>query len=233
MNDRVSEVMRGRELLQRSDGTGLAGSLILHLAAGALAFASLNGGGDSKPKRYVSIRLASPSAARAIAAPPRPRATPPPAALPKPKEKPSLTAPTGKSLFGRSEKKLVPRKTAPLERDDEPAAVPAGEAFSIPSAGAAGVTGLDTSFPYTIYIERMITLVGKGWYRPQGRGDFLATVYFVIERDGRIRDIEVEKESGSAPFDRAAYRAVLESSPLPPLPFGYSGTFLGVHLTFR
>lgn len=231
MNDRVSELMLERELLGRSDGTGLAGSFILHLAVGALAFASLNGAGDSKPKRYVSIRLASPPAAPAIARPPR--APAPPAALPKPKEKPSPTAPTQKSLFGRSEKKLAPRKTAPLERDDEPAAVPAGEAFSIPSAGAAGVTGLDTSFPYTIYIERMITLVGKSWYRPQGRGDFLATVYFVIERDGRIREIEVEKESGSAPFDRAAYRAVLESSPLPPLPFGYSGTFLGVHLTFR
>ena len=29
------------------------------------------------------------------------------------------------------------------------------------------------------------------------------------------------------------YRAVLETSPLPPLPFAYSGTFLGVHLTFK
>ena len=39
--------------------------------------------------------------------------------------------------------------------------------------------------------------------------------------------------SGNGTFDRAALRAVMEASPLPPLPFAYNGTFLGVHLTFK
>jgi len=58
-------------------------------------------------------------------------------------------------------------------------------------------------------------------------------VYFAIDRDGSIRDARVESASGNGLYDRAALRAILESSPLPPLPFGYNGTYLGVHLKFR
>jgi TonB family protein len=64
-------------------------------------------------------------------------------------------------------------------------------------------------------------------------GDITTTVHFVINRDGTIRDVTNETASGNGTFDRAALRAVLEATPLPPLPFGYSGTYLGVHLTFR
>ena len=56
---------------------------------------------------------------------------------------------------------------------------------------------------------------------------------FVIDRDGALRDAAIESESGNGTFDRAALRAVMESSPLPPLPFGYAGTSLNVHLTFK
>jgi len=58
-------------------------------------------------------------------------------------------------------------------------------------------------------------------------------VRFIIDRDGTIRDVTTEISSGSGLFDRAALRAVIEASPLPPLPYGYSGTYLGVHLKFR
>jgi TonB family protein len=58
-------------------------------------------------------------------------------------------------------------------------------------------------------------------------------VKFVIDRDGTLRDAATETESGNGTFDRAALRAVIEASPLPPLPFGYSGTYLNVHLTFK
>lgn len=78
----------------------------------------------------------------------------------------------------------------------------------------------------------MRTLIGTHWFRPQG-GSGTTTVYFVVDRDGTLRDARNEVSSGNAAFDRAALRAILESSPLPPLPFGYNGTFLGVHLTFR
>ena len=95
------------------------------------------------------------------------------------------------------------------------------------------MTGIEGDFPYTIYIDRMKTLIGQRWLRPQVSGGIVATVSFVIDRDGTIRDAKNEIPSGNGTFDRAALRAVLEASPLPPLPFGYNGTYLGVHLKFR
>jgi len=100
--------------------------------------------------------------------------------------------------------------------------------------GSAGVTGIEGDFPYTIYIDRMRVLIGQHWLRPQPTADGLtSTIHFVIDRDGTIRDAKNEISSGNGTFDRAALRAVLETSPLPPLPFGYNGTYLGVRLTFR
>jgi TonB family protein len=100
--------------------------------------------------------------------------------------------------------------------------------------GGAGVVGLEGGdFPYTIYIERMKTLIGSHWLRPQISGGVATTVYFRIDRDGTIGDVRTETSSGNGTFDRAALRAIMETSPLPPLPFAYNGTFLGVHLTFR
>ena len=58
-------------------------------------------------------------------------------------------------------------------------------------------------------------------------------LYFAVDRDGTIRDVKIETPSGNSFYDRAAQRAIVETSPLPPLPFAYSGTFLGVHLTFK
>jgi TonB family protein len=78
----------------------------------------------------------------------------------------------------------------------------------------------------------MKSLIGTHWFRPQG-ATATATIHFTINRDGTIRDVMLEKPSGDGTFDRAAQRAVMESSPLPPLPFAFSGNYLGVHLTFR
>jgi TonB family protein len=99
--------------------------------------------------------------------------------------------------------------------------------------GSTGVTGIEGDFPYTIYIDRMKNLIGQHWLRPQSGNGINTTVSFVIDRDGTIRDARNEIPSGDGTFDRAALRAVLEASPLPPLPFAYNGTYVGVRLTFR
>src|SRR5205085_3030466 len=103
---------------------------------------------------------------------------------------------------------------------------PSSPASEQPAVGTAGVTALEGGdCPYTLYIEKMKNLVGARWFRPQITGGAAVVVYFAVDRDGTIRDAKVETSSGSSTFDRAALRAVLETSPLPPLPFGYSGTF--------
>ena len=49
----------------------------------------------------------------------------------------------------------------------------------------------------------------------------------------RLSGVKVEEESSYDLFDRSAVRAVNVSSPLPPLPAGFSGRWLGVHFEFE
>lgn len=151
------------------------------------------------------------------------------------------------STFGKSAKKgsehpapappLPAAPSSPAGKSTSHAPAPAtttGIGIADVPVGGAAVTGIDGGdFPYTIYIENMKRLVGLKWYRPQIGAGPATTIYFAIERDGTVRDAKIETASGTGTFDRAALRSVLEASPLPPLPFAYNGTFLGVHLTFK
>jgi protein TonB len=143
--------------------------------------------------------------------------------------------------FGRSNKKPAevpipqthPVAPAPVtQQPSSPATGGVARANDI-APGTSGVTGIEGGdFPYSIYLDRMKSLIGTHWFRPQG-ATATATIHFTINRDGTIRDVMLETASGDGTFDRAAQRAVMESSPLPPLPFAFSGNTLGVHLTFR
>jgi TonB family protein len=79
----------------------------------------------------------------------------------------------------------------------------------------------------------MNRLIGQHWARPEVKPGTAVKISFAINRDGSIRDAAIEMPSGNSLFDRAAQRAILETSPLPPLPFAYSGTYLAVHLIFK
>ena len=137
------------------------------------------------------------------------------------------------SPFGRSEKRGSENPPAPAPRAAAPTTDANAPSIDVP-VGGAGVAELEGGdFPYTLYIDRMKTLIGNNWLRPEVRGGISTMVYFVINRDGTIREAKTEQSSGNGTFDRAALRAVLEASPLPPLPFGYNGTYLGVHLIFK
>ncbi len=58
-------------------------------------------------------------------------------------------------------------------------------------------------------------------------------IHFFIERDGRVTGLEVLRESGRPPMDFAARDAILNASPLPPLPDDLGGVFHeGVTITF-
>lgn len=204
----------------------------------------------------VAARPATPPRdARPAPAPPaRPaEATPVPMTKPvPPPPTPATTAPpknasAGETLFGRSEQRpapaATPTSTAPPSTKTPATSTPSPSTGAIapedgpigmPGVGEAGVLSLEGGpFPFNDYLERMIALVGRRWQRPPTSADPTATVYFIVDRDGRIRDARIEESSGVGAFDRAALRAVLESSPLPPLPNGYGGGWLGVHLAFH
>jgi TonB family protein len=104
-----------------------------------------------------------------------------------------------------------------------------------PSNGANGTIGLiselDSNFPFVWYLQQIQFRITDNWGRVglvQGR----VQVYFRIMRSGVVDGVRIESPSSSASFDRAAFLAVLRSSPLPKLPDGFDGDSLGVKFWF-
>lgn len=234
MEDRVAEVLAQRAALDRSAGTGIAVSVALHAALTTLAvWVALHQPPPAlvntltirfAPNAPVTVRPVRKELPRLVE--PKPAVEEPKPAVPPVPQK--QTAPP--SPFGRSTKRAGAVEPPP----PVPAAASAAQSGAGIAVGSAGVTGLEGGdFPYTLYIENMKRLIGSRWFRPQVTGTPETTIYFVINRDGTIRDARTETAAGVGTFDRAALRSVLEASPLPPLPMSYSGSYLGVHLTFK
>jgi len=242
MHDRVADVLAQRAALDRGAGIAIVLSVLLHGAITAVAvYAALHA---SPPQRatMVNIQFASVErrplrapAAKSAAAPkieevkPKIEEPKPQPKAEEPKKPEKNTVPL--SPFGRSTKKGSETPPPETPKPGPPAATSTAPAVPV---GGAGVTGLEGGdFPYTIYLEAMHRRIGGNWFRPPVTGDATVVVYYRILRNGTIVESRVETSSGNPTFDRAALSAVRSSSPLMPLPFGYSGNYLGVHLTFR
>ena len=138
--------------------------------------------------------------------------------LPKPKEskKPALTQTPDP----------VPSKEAA-----KPAASQQDNATTPGSTSSIRLDAPDFQFPH--YLALLQFRIENQWRPPfSGKGQFLATVHFVIARSGKVLSVELEKSSGTFTFDQAALRAVHESNPLPALPAGANLETLGVHFDF-
>lgn len=251
MQDRVAEVLLERQALDSSATPGIVLSLALHAFLVGLFLFPFRMNDTPTKHTVITMRLAPSGSQRSSAGRKtttraaskaiRP-ATPAPSVSPVTTKAPDKTPgkidparSNEKTLFGKSKGPAAATR-GPDGNQAESAASSTGASadFAVPGIGSAGVTGLEGGdFPYDAYIDRMISLVGRNWFRPQTSGEPLATVYFIVERNGTVRDVKIEKSSRNAAYDRAAFRAIRESSPLPPLPFAYSGTHLGVHLTFH
>jgi protein TonB len=237
MEDRIGDLLAQRARLGGNPAAGLAVSVLLHVSiAAGIVYAAMHAAAPQETST-LQIQFAQTPATVAAPAPTMAAPTPKKLAIPEPVAEPpkpvvnaqSKTVPL--SAFGQSTKKGSENPPAPKPAAAPPIATkPAGGEIPI---GSTGVTGIEGDFPYTIYIDRMKNLIGQHWLRPQGVSSITTTVSFIIDRDGTIRDAKNEIPSGDGTFDRAALRAVLEASPLPPLPFAYNGTYVGVRLTFR
>jgi TonB family protein len=75
-----------------------------------------------------------------------------------------------------------------------------------------------------VYQAEIAYQVQKNWVFSElfsgGRTDLEAVLGFKIKPDGEISDIWFDQRSGNAHLDESAYRAIVKSSPLPPLPKG-------------
>ncbi len=190
-------------------------------------------------------RLPESAQATQVVAPPTPRPEP---VRPPTVATPEMVEPT----------QAPPRKTPPpppvaqAPRDATPRATPSkgaevqkGDAnantasrsqvpFGGVSGGAAG-TGARVdvaNFCCPQYLATMQDRILRNW---QSRQQSLGTtdVVVVVQRDGTLTDVAVERSSGNAQLDFLATRAVLLTRQLPPLPAEYPNSSLRVHLTFE
>ncbi|MBI2915577.1 MAG: TonB C-terminal domain-containing protein [Elusimicrobia bacterium] len=101
-----------------------------------------------------------------------------------------------------------------------------GEGDSVGGIGAG-------NFPYGWYVHAVRKKMDSFWNVSSGMGRrIVVQVAFTILKDGSVEGLSVEESSGDSVFDRAALRAVDDSSPFPPLPQDYPNPELRVHVQF-
>ena len=91
------------------------------------------------------------------------------------------------------------------------------------------------NFPYAYYIEIIRGRLTANWLTGGGdrkNGQAVVVVRFKIQRNGMVRDLEIEKSSGTESIDISAQRAVRYSSPFPPLPTSFPDPYLSVFTQF-
>ena len=109
-----------------------------------------------------------------------------------------------------------------------------GQGFGMSTGGGPGSgSTLDVAdFCCPEYLMVMTTRLRSAWMENQGaRGE--CVIKFTIQRDGRLTDATIEKQSGNTTLDIAAWRAVITTKTLPPLPAQFPNPTLTVHLNFQ
>lgn len=106
------------------------------------------------------------------------------------------------------------KKAAPVEEAPQPAGKPQ-EAVSVAAAGG------EREFPFLPYVAIVRDKVERNWNPPPGAKGSTVKVLFTILRSGRVGEAKLSVSSGNFYFDQAAMRAILASSPFPPLPEGF------------
>lgn len=117
-----------------------------------------------------------------------------------------------------------------LEEEEDEA-----EGAEQPNAFGGGNIQTDfANFPYPWYITQVRNSLWGEWEKRRPAGSTLGTmVTFAIARDGKIKDLKVEKSSGDDTFDFAATSAVINAGPFSPLPMYYEKDELTVTVEFK
>ncbi|HET9704257.1 MAG TPA: TonB C-terminal domain-containing protein [Vicinamibacterales bacterium] len=252
--DAVSEVLIARA--DKSDGmnTMLSVSVIVHLALlGVFVFvpASWFGAEEKRPETIMQVSLGGPvgpdagglttlggrtiqdvavETKRAIE-PVRPPAAKPPEMIEPTKAPPRKATPP--KVDAKDPKGAKPTKGKEIEKGSSIAETGArGQGFGL-SAGGGGTGGVQlevSNFCCPEYLATMVALIKANWNNQQGAAGS-TQMRFVIQKDGRIVEITVQRSSGVQALDFFAERA-LRLTKLPPLPQGYKEQALAVRLFF-
>lgn len=179
--------------------------------------------------RLVSLQEAAKPQKQPMSPPPQEAPKEPPKKVEEPKKE-ELVTPTKKP---KPERKPPAPKTVPSTQIDQPAAEQSSEE---PDTGpvSTGDMSLDVEdFPFAYYLSTVKRKIAANWQVPATSRQALSSrVYFRIRKSGAIESPAIEASSGNFLFDQAALRAVVQASPLPPLPGGFGDEYLGVHFSF-
>ena len=238
LKDRAQRAARGRY--------SVVYSLISHVAIVAAAWLVPELlAKPSPPVEYFSVVVVPPRVlgVEEPPPPPPPRVEPPPPEPPPPEPPAPEPEPVPEDVPVLVEKKKkVERKPPPKKRPAppppkavEPPPKRIGSPFGNPLGASTNQATLgveDPNFTYGYYLDRVVAVISSNWLRPM-IGNLETRLHFRIQRDGTITDLRVVESSTSREFDDAALRAVNASSPLPPLPKGYSEDDLGINLIVK
>jgi protein TonB len=172
---------------------------------------------------------------------------------PKPPEPPKDATPIQKFEKEKPPKQIQhPSKTFESKTPPPDNAVPYGAGGQpkiptgyspTPGAAAGGVAvqgqgGGDFASRYAWYIEAVRRRINQNWLQstidPGVRAAHVAhcVMTFTIYKDGSVKDVRLSQTSGNMSMDNSAQRALLSSSPMPPLPPDYSGSYVNVTFDF-
>ncbi|MBI2840349.1 MAG: TonB family protein [Acidobacteria bacterium] len=197
-----------------------------------VTLAELPGGGVKSAQRAAPPSVRPPDAPKA-----EPEAPPEPvkpkltyAEKPKPAKKPVQSA-QGAVPTARPAARPAAQPAAKLESKFEGGEFSTG--VGMDRSGGGGLEG----FPFAYYLLRIRDKISSNWFQSIVVGDvsgqYQVTVFFRIQRDGRVTDVQVEESSGISSLDMSAQRAVYASTPMPPLPQAYGEDTLNVHFEFH
>ena len=184
----------------------------------------------------IQVALVNLPPGRALPARGVPSSAPAPAPEPGPDEAktPAEEAPPEKNAVRPpDETKAPPKRPAP--------GIPeGGTALPKVALGASGLSGtlaVDGDFRWTYWLLAVRAAVDRNWGGSPGvitgGKPIRCTVYFRVDRAGRIRDVRLTESSGVPFFDQKAVRAVTVSDPLVRLPEDYRNDWVGVHFGFE
>ena len=152
------------------------------------------------------------------------RATKTPPRTTKPIEKPAEKSSSRQPTVGPEV------KTGAARSDTGAAPVPFGGLASS-GGGGTGATLDVKNFCCPGYIQTMLQVIRANWKHTQGAAG-TNVVKFVILRDGRLANVEVEKPSNNPLLDLESRRAVLMTRQVSPLPAEFTEPTLTIHLQF-
>ena len=259
--DAVSQVLAGRMTAEDDAGRMLGASVIGHallFAVVLLVPSSWMGPQRAEPESVMVVNLGGPQGPQTggrVAEGARPvQEVAPPTAKPEPVAPPAAAVPEMIEPVKAPPKKVPPKapppkveppreqtaRTTPSKGDQvrqgQAVAETRGQGFNAGLASGAGGTGgyrIDAvNFCCPEYLATMQSRIHGVW---QSRQQSLGTtiVKFVIQRDGLLTDIAVDRSSGNSTLDLIATRAVRLARQLPPLPAAYPNPSLTVYVTFE